>query len=233
MSRPLIALTSYSESVNWGVWKDVAAPLLPWPYVSRVADAGGAPLLFPPLPETVPDVLGRIDGLIVTGGPDVDPDRYGAQRDRHTQPPDPARDDTELAALELAQQRGVPVLAICRGAQVLAVSRGGTLHQHLPTHRPRVAGQFEPNHIRIAEGSRLAEALGTSSTMACHHHQGIDEPGSGLVVTAWNDEGGIEGVEDPSLPYFVAVQPHPEEPGDTAALFAAFVDAAARFQNGS
>jgi putative glutamine amidotransferase len=232
MSRPLIALTSYSEKVTWGVWQKVPAPLLPWPYVSRVADAGGAPLLFPPVPEAASDIIDRIDGLIVTGGPDVDPARYGAERDPHTQRPDPARDDTELAALELAQQRGIPVLAICRGAQVLAVSRGGTLHQHLPTHAPKVPGQFEPNRIKISDGSRLAEALGTSSTMACHHHQGIDEPGRGLVVTAWNDEGGIEGVEDPSLPYFVAVQPHPEEEGDTAALFSSFIQAAARFSDG-
>lgn len=225
--RPLIALTSYAETVSWGVWRDVPAPLLPWTYVNRVADAGGAPVLLPPVPEAAGDAIDRVDGLLISGGPDVDPAIYHAERDARTQRADHARDATDLAALAAAQRRGIPVLAICRGAQVLAAARGGTLHQHLPGHAPRTPGRFEPHDIRIAPGSRLGAVLGASATLLCHHHQGIDRLGEGLVATAWNDEDGIEGAEDPAAPFVVAVQAHPEEPGDTAALFTAFVEAAA------
>jgi putative glutamine amidotransferase len=224
--RPLIALTSYFETISWGVWRDVPAALLPFSYLRRIDEAGGAPVLLPALPDVVEDVLARADALLVSGGPDVDPARYGAPRDPRTQPPNHARDTAELAALQAAQRRGMPVLAICRGAQLLAVSRGGTLHQHLPAHTPRTPGQFEQHPIRIAPESTLGGVLGSSALLSCHHHQGIDTLGEGLVATAWNDAGGIEGVEDPSAPFTVAVQAHPEEPGDTAALFTAFISAA-------
>jgi putative glutamine amidotransferase len=202
--------------------------MLPWSYINRVIDAGGAPVLLPPAPELVAEVANRVDGLLLTGGPDVDPAHYGAARDPRTQPPNPARDHAELAALAAAQARGLPVLAICRGAQLLAVARGGTLHQHLPEHAPKTPGVFEPHSIRIDPDSRLGGALGATATVACHHHQGINRLGAGLVATAWNDEGGIEGAEDPSAPFVVAVQAHPEEPGETAALFTAFIESAKR-----
>jgi putative glutamine amidotransferase len=228
VTRPLIALTSYSEAISWGVWRDVPSAMLPWSYLNRVVAAGGAPVLLPPVPEVTAEVIERVDGLLLTGGPDVDPARYGAPRDPRTQPANPARDGAELAALAAAEARGLPVLAICRGAQLLAVARGGRLHQHLPGHAPKTAGVFEPHQIRIDPASRLGAVLGASMTMSCHHHQGIDRLGAGLVATAWNDEGGIEGAEDPSAPFLVAVQAHPEEPGDTAALFTAFIESAKR-----
>jgi putative glutamine amidotransferase len=228
-ARPLVALTSYSAVSSWGVWRDVPTALLPWTYVRRIDEAGGAPALLPPVPDAAEALLRRADALLLSGGPDLDPAVYGAEPDPHTGPPDRLRDSTELAALSVATERGMPVLAICRGAQLLAAARGGTLHQHLPGHAPAEPGRFTPHDIRIDPGSRLGGVLGTSATLMCHHHQGIDRLGAGLVATAWNGEGGIEGAEDPSAAFLVAVQAHPEEPGDTDALFRAFVEAATAF----
>ena len=227
-NRPLIALTSYAETVSWGdVWRDVPAALLPWSYVGKVAEAGGSPVLLPPVPQAARDVLARMDGLLLTGGPDIDPRRYGAPREPLTQPPHLARDATEFAALTAAEQRGIPVLAICRGIQLLAVARGGTLIQHLPAHAPATSGRFEPHPVRIKPDSHLGAALGDNATLYCHHHQGVDRLGAGLIPTAWAEDGGIEGVEDPSAPFLVGIQAHPEEGGDTQALFTAFINAAA------
>jgi putative glutamine amidotransferase len=208
------------------VWRDVPATYLPWTYVSKVVEAGGSPMLLPPVPQAAEDVVLRADALLLTGGADIDPSRYRMERDPHTLPPDHVRDTTDLAALAAAERRGIPVLAICRGMQLLAVARGGTLHQHLPTHAPATPGRFEPHPIRIKPDSHLGAALGSSAILYCHHHQGIDQLGTGLVATAWSEDGVIEGVEDPSAPYLVGVQAHAEEGGDTAALFKAFVDAA-------
>ena len=222
-----MALTGYHEAASWGVWRDVPAALLPWSYPRRIAEAGGAPVLLPPMPEVVDDVLARVDALLLTGGPDLDPARYGAAPDPHLGPTRPERDAAELAALAAATARGLPVLAVCRGAQLLNAARGGTLHQHLPDHAPRTPGRYNHTEVRIAAGSRMARALGTSAALRCHHHQGIDELGAGLVEVAWAPDGVVEGVEDPSGTFVVGVQSHPEEPGETAALFAAFVRAAA------
>lgn len=228
MSRPLIALTSYLEKAKWNVWDGVPAALLPWTYVQQVTDAGGVPILLPPEPATVGDVLERVDALLLTGGPDVDPARYGEERGPNTQRPRVSRDETELVALAAAEERGIPVLAICRGVQLLNVARGGTLHQHLPQHAPKVAGQYDANRIRIAAGTRLAEALGESASVLCAHHQALARVGRGLETVAWAEDGTVEGVEDPSRPYLVGIQSHPEEQPESRALFESFVRAAVR-----
>jgi putative glutamine amidotransferase len=225
-TAPVVALTSYHEPACWGVWRSVPAALLPWAYVRQITEAGGAPILLPPVPAAVSDAMQRVDALLLTGGPDIDPARYGAPRDPATQPARPDRDAAELAALAVAERRGLPVLAICRGAQLLTVARGGTLHQHLPAHAPRSPGSYDQTKVRVAEGSRLGEALGASLTLCCAHHQGIDRLGAGLAAVAWADDGTIEGVEDPAARFVVGVQAHPEEGSDTGALFAAFVAAA-------
>lgn len=226
-TRPMVALTSYREPADWGVWRQVPAALLPWAYVRQVTEAGGAPVLLPPVPAAVPDVMGRVDALLLTGGPDIDPARYHAPRSSATQPPRPDRDAAELAALAVAERRGIPVLAICRGAQLLTVARGGTLRQHLPTHAPRSPGVYDRTQVRVAAGSKLAAALGESVNLCCHHHQGIDQVGAGLTAVAWAEDGTIEGTEDPTR-FVVGVQAHPEEGSDTGALFAAFLAAARR-----
>jgi anthranilate/para-aminobenzoate synthase component II len=130
------------------------------------------------------------------------------------------RDSTDFAALEVALRRGIPVLAICRGMQVLSITRGGTLHQHLPTHAPPGPGIFSPREIRVDPDSRLGTAMGSSVILHCHHHQGIDRLGDGLVATAWAADGVVEGLEDPSANFLAGVQAHPEESG-TAGLFKA------------
>ncbi len=225
MTPPLIVLTCYAEPVSWGVWRDVPGALLPMSYVEQVRLAGGAPALLPPVPEAAESVLAVADGLLLTGGPDIDPARYGAAPHPATQPPRPARDATEMAALAAAERRGIPVLAICRGMQLLNIARRGDLDQHLPAHAP-TPGHYDTHTMTIAAGSRLAGALGTSATLRCHHHQGVGRLGDGLAATAWAEDGVLEGVEDPTKRFVVGVQSHPEEGPDTAALFAAFVTAA-------
>ncbi|GAA5150724.1 gamma-glutamyl-gamma-aminobutyrate hydrolase family protein [Pseudonocardia eucalypti] len=225
MTRPLIGLTAYHEPAAWTVWRDVPCALLPWDYVTRVVEAGGAPVLLPPVPSAISSVVSRLDGLLLAGGPDIDPERYGAPRAAETQPPRHDRDSAELAALRLAEERGIPVLAICRGAQLLAVSRGGTLHQHLPEHAPARPGHYDPYVVNVAPGSRLAAALGPSVTLSCAHHQGIDKPGTGLQPVAWSPDGTIEAVEDPDAPFTLGIQSHPETTPTTLPLFQSFITA--------
>jgi putative glutamine amidotransferase len=226
MSAPLVALTAGSQTASWGQEPEQRAAVLEWSYVAKVADAGGAPVLLPPVPEVAADIAARVDALLLTGGADIDPARYGALADPHTEPPDSARDEAELAALSVAERRGIPVLAICRGLQLLSVARGGTLHQHLPWHAPTAPGRFDRRRIRIKSGSHIAAALGGTAVLDCYHHQGVDKLGDGLEATAWSEDGGLEGAEDPGAPFVVGIQAHPEEGQAGAALFAAFVAAA-------
>ncbi|NEB08143.1 gamma-glutamyl-gamma-aminobutyrate hydrolase family protein [Streptomyces coelicoflavus] len=223
-----MAVTADATTVNWNIWGDVAVTLLPQIYGEKVAQAGGAPVLLPPVPEAVESVMARVDALLMSGGADIDPALYGAEREKFTFPPHPARDAAELAALAVAERRGIPVLAVCRGLQLISVSRGGTLDQHLPEHSPAVPGRYEPRTIRVEPSSVLGAALGPSPTVYCHHHQGIDKLGAGLVATAWSDDGVVEGAEaeDPSAPFLVGLQAHGELGEDTVPLFRAFVEAA-------
>jgi len=223
-----VAVTADAVTATWGVWGAVPAAVQPWAYIRKVTEAGGAPVLVPPVPEAVEAVMATVDALLITGGADIDPARYGAQRDPHTFPPDELRDATDFAALAIAQRRGIPVLGICRGLQVIAVSRGGKLNQHLPEHGPAVPGRHTPRGIKVAPGSVLGAALGTAATGLCHHHQGVAHLGDGLVATAWAQQDGvIEALEDPAARFLVGFQPHAEEGNaDIAGLFKAFVDAA-------
>lgn len=227
----MIGLSAYKATAAWGVWSTVAA-LLPWRYVQQVADAGGVPLLLPPVPGVVEAALPRLDALLLAGGPDVDPRRYGQEPGPNTQPPRPERDEAETALLLEAVDSGLPVLGICRGLQLINVARGGSLVQHLPDvlhsdeHAP-APGVYGSHPVEVKPGSRLAAVLGRTAVdgVPTYHHQGIDALGAGLVATAWSTDGTIEAVEDPSLPFCVAVQWHPEEGEDTA-LFEALVTAA-------
>ena len=226
--RPLIGISTYREQARWGSW-DVPAILLPASYADAVAEAGGEPVLLPTGAISA-EVVARLDGLIVAGGADVDPARYGQAAGAHTTVLRPERDESELAALQAALDRDLPVLAICRGMQLLNVALGGDLVQHLPDvekagiHDPG-AGRYQPREVRTAPGSRLHRLLGPSAPVACHHHQALARLAPDLTATAWAEDGVVEGVEAPGRQFCLGVQWHPEE-GTDRRLFAAQVEAA-------
>lgn len=230
-SRPLIGITAYEEEASWGIREREPATLLPSTYVASVAAAGGLPVVLPVQPGEVEDLVARLDGLVLAGGPDVDPARYGADAHPKTDEPRSGRDGFELAVLDAAVQRGIPVLAICRGVQALNVARGGTLHQHLgdlDADHHGAGGVYAERTVKVDPTSRLAGLLGADEAPAsCHHHQAVDAIGAGLVPVAWADDGTIEALEDPSLPFLVGVQWHPEV-GEEGSLFRRLVEAAAQ-----
>ena len=233
--RPVIGLTTYLEQAQTGVW-DVPASFLPKVYFEAVTKAGGIAVLLPPQPvdEGIADrVLDGLDGLIITGGKDVDPARYGQQPHPQTDAPRHDRDAWEDALLTAAIERELPFLGICRGLQVLNVSRGGSLHQHLPdvvgsTRYNAGGGQFSTNEVEVEEGTELAALVGHTAPIdvQSYHHQAIDAVGSGLRVTARSDDGIVQAVELEGVPFGVAVQWHPEEDPDDVRLFAGLVEAA-------
>jgi putative glutamine amidotransferase len=229
-SQPLIGLTTYVERSRHGAWDEVSA-LLPITYVSAVIRSGGVPLLLPPSPTDPAAVLSVLSGLVVTGGPDVDPARYGAEPHQETDTPRPERDHWEAELSLAALDMDLPLLAICRGLQVLNVALGGTLHQHLPDltgtddHRV-VRGQMTANHFSIEDGSALAQVLGTAADGMCHHHQAIDRLGRSLRAVAFAPDGTIEAAERPGADFALGVQWHPEDDETDDRLFKALVEAA-------
>ncbi len=235
-SSSLIGLSTYRQRAQSGVW-DVHASFLPGVYLEGVTRAGGIAVLLPPQPvdDTVADrVVESLDGLIITGGRDVDPAIYG--RDPHPSTDEPARDRDawEFALLRAALRRRMPVLGICRGAQVLNVALGGTLHQHLPDvigHTGHQQGKavFSTSTVRTADRSRLAGLIGPGAQVQCYHHQAIDRLGDGLTVSATDSDGVIEAVEMPGDAFVVAVQWHPEESLEDIRIFQGLVAAARSF----
>jgi putative glutamine amidotransferase len=232
--RPVVGLTTYLQQAQTGVW-DVRASFLPAIYVDGVISAGGIATLLPPQPvdETIAErVLDGLDGLVLTGGRDVDPAAYGQAAHQTTDEPARDRDAFEFALVRGALARRMPVLGICRGAQVLNVALGGTLHQHLPDvlgHTRHQAGNavFTTSGVRTVPGTRLAALIGESSDAQCYHHQAIDRVGDGLIISAQDGvDGVIEAVEMPGQDFVLAVQWHPEERLDDLRLFAGVVEAA-------
>lgn len=228
--RPFVVLTAYREPARWGGWSR-PADLLPTNYADSVERAGGVALLAPAVPAQAEDVMAAAAALVLTGGPDVEPARYGAQAHPQTDRPRRERDASEIALLEAALALQRPVLAICRGVQVLNVALGGDLIQHLPDngieHRPG-GGEFAAREVRIEAGSRLAGVLGTTAQVACSHHQALDTLGAGLLPVAWADDATVEAVELAGHHWVVGVQWHPEE-GDDLRLFEALIAAAGEF----
>lgn len=240
MSRPTIGVAVYRlrpgrvegwPSGGYGV---------PATYVEAIWRAGGTPSpLLPGDPTPISDLLARLGGLLLVGGGDVDAGRYGQDRAPEVYGVDEVRDGFEFALIEEAERLSLPTLAVCRGMQVLNVAFGGSLHQHLPA-----AGPFEDHgrpttddstlrEVTVVPGTRVADAVGTTRLRStCHHHQGVDRVGAGLVVAAHAMDGLVEAIEREGDRWMLGVQWHPEE---TAAqdpaqqrLFEALVARAAR-----
>jgi putative glutamine amidotransferase len=222
-STPVVGLSTYRETAQWGVWRQ-PADLLPSTYADAVAAAGGVPVLLPPSgqPEAAAAVVARLDALVISGGADVEPARYGAEAHPRTADWRPDRDAWELALLAAADEAGLPVLGICRGHQLMAVYAGGTLDQHTPDlvesddHSPGI-DVFGPIQVSTTPGSRLAGLVGEHTIVACHHHQSVrDHPG--LVLVAHAADGTVEAMERPDKRFWLGVQWHPEEGADHGLL---------------
>jgi putative glutamine amidotransferase len=227
--RPVIGITTYLTFARFGVWEEDAA-LIPAAYVRAVEAAGGRALLVPPSMEGIDETLDALDGLLFSGGSDLDPEIYGQEAHAATDGVVPERDRAEIALLEAALERDMPVLAVCRGSQVLNVARGGDLVQHLPDvvgdekhkHTP---GVFADHDVDLISGTRVQQILGDHAPVKSHHHQGYGQLGAGLREAARADDGTIEAVEDPSRRFALGVLWHPEA-GEDFALFEALVEEA-------
>ena len=233
MAAPVIGLTTYREHAAWGVWQQ-PADLLPTQYADAVRATGGIPLLLPPVsgPGAADEVVARLDGLVISGGADVDPSRYGAEPHERTAGWRPDRDEWESNLLAGAEARGLPVLGVCRGMQVMAVHAGGTLDQHTPDlvgHEEHSPGGDVYGTVTVATepGTRVAGLLGEGLSVSCHHHQSVATH-PGFVPSAYAGDGTLEAMEAPGDRFYVAVQWHPETAADVG-LLAGLVRAAADF----
>lgn len=246
--RPLIALTTselrHPEPKELLPHADAGREemVLGYGYLRALAAAGAAPVVMPPLdPEMVPSLLAGAAGVCLSGGPDVEPSVYGAERGPKTGSSDPAVDRFEIAVVREAERRGLPLLAICRGAQVLNVARGGDLYQHLPDEvgmavdhlRDQPGDPVIWHEVVLEPDSLLARSLGTDRLgVNSFHHQAPKRLGEGLRPVGHAGDGVVEGMEDPERAFEVGVQWHPEAIADRpehAALLAAFVAAARRY----
>ena len=231
--RPVIGITTYAEEATWGNWTEPAA-FVPLAYVRAVDRAGGRPLLLPPVENGIDETLDALDAIIFSGGGDLDPETYGAEAHPETNEVSPERDSAELALLQAALSRDMPVLAVCRGSQLLNVARGGDLVQHLPEivghdrHRHE-HGVMADHEVKVENESRLGSILGDHAPVKSSHHQGFGRIGEGLLTSAWAEDGSAEAVEDPSHRFAVGVLWHPEE-GEDFALFSALVEEAAVYR---
>jgi putative glutamine amidotransferase len=215
--RPLIGVTtSELRPSNAGTLRRHGEPPHPemalgMTYLRAIEAAGGMPVVLPPLGDAEA-LLDRLDGICLSGGPDLDPEAYGAL-ERHAElgPTEPSLDAFELALARAADERGMPVLGICRGAQALNVARGGTLHQHVPGHRQTEPATAPTHTVRVEEGTRLASLVGARPLRVnSFHHQAVDVLGQGLRAVAWAGDGTVEAVEVPGAGFVLGVQWHVE-----------------------
>lgn len=231
--RPVIGITTYAEDATWGGWTETAA-FVPLTYVRAVQHAGGRALLVPPCADGIDETLDALDGMIFSGGSDLDPELYGAEPHPKTVEVRKDRDQAELTLLEAALARDMPVLAICRGSQLLNVARGGDIVQHLPeevghdrhAHTP---GAMSDHEVGLKSGSRVAQILGERAPVKSAHHQGFGRLGEGLQEAAQAEDGTVEALEDPEKRFALGVLWHPEE-GEDFALFKALVEEAKEYR---
>lgn len=217
MSLPRIAVSGVVRG-----WDGAERTGVNGAYVRALLGAGGVPLILSPLmgASLSGRALDGVDGVLLTGGEDIEPSWYGAQPSPLLSPPSRERDLFELALFAVARQRELPILGVCRGIQLINVALGGTLFQDLPSerpgavdHRPDGARNARSHRVRLQRGSRAAAALGgTSVAVNSSHHQAIKELAPDLLATGWTDDDLVEAVESPaSAPWLLAVQWHPEE----------------------
>jgi len=231
--KPLIGITTYITSARFGSWEEVTS-LVPQDYVRAIEHAGGRPLLVPPSHDGIEETLDAFDGVIFSGGSDLDPEMYGQEAHPETYGIVEQRDRAELALLEAALARDMPVLAICRGSQVLNVALGGDLVQHLPDvvgdekhkHTP---GEYADHEVEVHPDTRLSSLLGERAPVKSHHHQGFGRIGEGLREAARADDGTVEALEDPSRRFTIGVLWHPEA-GEDMRLFQELVAEAERYR---
>jgi putative glutamine amidotransferase len=225
----VIGVSAYAERARWAAW-DLPASVVPQRYLDKVLASGGVPVVLPAIPG-ISGAVPRLDGLLLVGGGDLDPGRYGAVPHPRTDRAFPARDDAELTLIHEALRLGLPLLGVCRGLQLLNVALGGTLHQHIPDiigHEGHAVGEgeFARHDVRLRPDSTLARAAGRETlNIASLHHQAIDRLGTGLTASAWSDDGLIEAVELEGRAFVVGVQWHPETDEDLT-LFTALTAAA-------
>jgi putative glutamine amidotransferase len=224
MARPLIGVCAAIEPASFGVWKDEPATLLPLSYSRAIHGAGAMMAMLPPdrrAAEDPGELLDRIDGLVLAGGADIDPDAQGVEAHPETVGTNPDRDRFEIALALGALERGIPLLGVCRGMQILNVACGGTLDQHIPEtlgheiHRP-TPGSWAEHEVRLEPGSLAARAAGADSlTVKSHHHQGIERVADDLAASAWaTDDESVEAIEAPGDGFVLGVLWHPEENTD-------------------
>ena len=209
MSKPLIGVTTYLDQARWGVW-DLPAALLPAAYPRLIQRGGGLAAMLPPDdPSAAAQTVARLDALVVAGGADVEPVRYGAEPDPRTGPPARKRDGWELALIDAALAAGIPLLGICRGMQLLNVALGGTLVQHLDGHTEAV-GVIGRHPVAPVPGTRYAALVPEPASVPTYHHQCVDILGKNLIASAHAGDGTVEAIELPSPAWVLGVQWHPE-----------------------
>ena len=230
---PVIGIACAVLRAQWGPW-DQPAAVVAADYVRQVQAAGGIAVVVPPQSCTPGEVLDRLDGLMLTGGNDLEASLYGEDAHSEAEAPDPERDAWEFALVREAIARDMPFLGICRGMQVMNVAFGGSLTQHLPeslgtTDHRRTTGSFDGNDhlVDLEEGSLIARAAGeVVHSVPSHHHQAVDRVGDGLALTGVSSGDGVaEAIELPGHRFALGVQWHPEA-DPTSSVIAALVDAA-------
>tara|TARA_B110000014_G_C20105736_1_gene581376 strand:- start:628 stop:1317 length:690 start_codon:yes stop_codon:yes gene_type:complete len=226
--RPLIGITCFIRDTSYGNWNRNAA-ILPSAYLSAVERAGGIPMIIPPAGDMT-TLLDAIDGLIISGGPDVSPARYNQEPGPMTVEFYPNQDETEIDLISEALDRDMPLLGVCRGMQILSIAHGGTLYQHLddtPGHEGHGGydGTSTDHSVIVEEDSLLCNVMGKSFTVNSTHHQGVADPGSLSISAVSGHDGLIEAVERRDKKFCLGVQWHPERRGHDL-LFAALVEAA-------